>query len=62
MNVLLAPTRMLDSMTSSIFDSNEYVRAQRDGRVRDDCSVYRQNCAFSFFEVRKDLFLNNFER
>ncbi len=51
-NVLLAPTHIMEALTN-VANPNEYIKAQRDGRVYDNCSAYQKGCPYSFFEVNE---------
>ncbi len=51
-NLLLAPAHLIDKLGSmAAASNNEYIRAQSDGRIWNDCSAYTQKCPYSFFEV-----------
>ncbi len=52
LNVLLAPSHVMQSL-ADLANPNEYVKAQRDGRVYDNCSAYHNGCPYSFFEVKE---------
>ena len=54
LNLMLTPSYVLDNLSSSEYaSSNEYIRAQRDGKVWNDCSAYKPRCPQSIFEVTR---------
>ena len=48
-NALLLPEHLLDKNATP--GESDYLTAQRDGQVRDDCSDYIDKCSMGFFEV-----------
>lgn len=58
MNAFFTPTYVLDSL-NEIVNPNEYIKAQRDGRVWEDCTAYTDLCPFSLFQVTLNTVLMN---
>ena len=50
MNTLLAPDYLAD-LLHHIENPNEYLVAQKDGLVHNNCEAYEARCKLSLFEV-----------
>ena len=51
MMMMTTPFHVLESLESFVHDPSDYVLAQRDGRVYQNCSSYQDSCHQSFFSV-----------
>ncbi len=49
MNSLLTPSYLIDHL-EHLEHPNEYLVAQRDGMVHDDCSAYEARCKLDIFQ------------
>ena len=47
MNMFLTPSHVFNRIVG---EENDYIKAQKSGRVWGDCSGYYQSCPHSFFE------------
>ncbi len=48
-NALLLPSQVVDR--EETLGESDYLTAQRDGQIHQDCSGYRGGCPISFFQV-----------